>query len=54
MLMNTKVLAHVYSCIFQQSQGLSQLGNIDLRNMKRFWKNLSRNEILGKKLHHHN
>ena len=48
MLMNTMGLAHVYSCIFQQSQGLSQLGNIDLRNMKRFWTDLLKNEILEK------
>ena len=34
--------------------GLSQLWNIDLRNMKKFWKDLSRNEVPGKKLHHHN
>ena len=54
MLMNTKEFAHVYSYIFQQNQGLSPLGNIDLRNMKRFWKDLSRNEVPGKKLHHHN
>lgn len=44
MLMNTMGLAHVYSCIFQQIQRLSQLGNIDLKNMKRYWTNLSKNE----------
>ncbi len=46
MFLNTEELAHVYSCIFQRSQRLSQLENIDLRNMRRFWKNSSRNEII--------